>query len=58
MIKDSLKDILTPMVMDAVKECLGIKENTKAEVTGGVVDSGFKGTEEVSYRDYSEFLEG
>ena len=58
MIKDSLKDILTPMVMDAVKECLGIKENTKAEVTGGVVDSSFKGTEEVSYRDYSEFLEG
>ena len=58
MIKDSLKDILTPMVMDAVKECLGIKENTKAEVTGGVVDSGFKGTEGVSYRDYSEFLEG
>ena len=58
MIKDSLKDILTPMVMDAVKECLGIKENTKVEVTGGVVDSGFKETEEVSYRDYSEFLEG
>ena len=57
-LKDSLKDILTPMVMDAVKECLGIKENTKVEVTGGVVDSGFKETEEVSYRDYSEFLEG
>lgn len=55
MIKDSLKEALEPMVMSAVKDCLGIKENTKPEATGGVVDSAIKGSEVIN-RDYTEFL--
>ena len=58
MIKDSLADALKPMVVDAVKECLGIKDSTKAEAKGGVVDSVNKGNNDFSARDYSEFLEG
>jgi len=56
MIKDSMADCLKPMVMDAVKECLGIKENAKTEITGGALDSASK-REDVIGRDYTDFLE-
>lgn len=55
MIKDSMAEALKPMVMDAVKECLGIKETAKAEAKGGVVDSNIH--TDVIGRDYSAFLE-
>ena len=55
-IKDSLAECLKPMVMDAVKECLGIKEASKAEAKGAVIDSATEGAR-VDTRDYSEFLE-
>lgn len=50
----AVKDSLKPMVTEAVKEVLGIKENNKAVISGGVVDSAIKGNDEV--RDYSSFL--
>ena len=54
-VMDSIKAELKPLVADAVKECLGLKENnTKPE--GGVVDSGITGND-VPLRDYSSFLE-
>ena len=56
MIKDSLSDCLKPMVMEAVKECLNIKDNTKSEAQGCVVDSASK--QEDTGRDYASFLEG
>ena len=52
---DSIKPEIKSIVADAVKECLGIKDDT-AKVTGGVIDTATKGTEEYS-RDYSSFLE-
>ena len=57
MIKDSLSDILKPMVTEAVKECLGVKDNTKPEATGGVIDSLNKEASNLSARDYTDFLE-
>ena len=57
MIKDSLSDILKPMVTEAVKECLGVKDNTKPEATGGVIDSVNKEASNLSARDYTDFLE-
>lgn len=56
MIKDSLSDCIKPMVMEAVKECLNIKDNTKTDVTGCVVDS-VSEREDVVGRDYTDFLE-
>ena len=55
-IVQAVKDSIKPMVIEAVKECLGIKDDAKPEVTGGVVDSTIN-KEEVVTRDYSSFLE-
>ena len=55
MIKDSMADALKPMVVEAVKECLGLKDSAKSEVSGVVVDSVNGGTDTV--RDYSSFLD-
>ena len=54
-IMDSLKTELKPMVAEAVKECLGIKDD-KAKVEGGVVDSD-NTTGGESTRDYSSFVD-
>ena len=54
-IMDSLKAELKPMVAEAVKECLGIKDD-KAKVEGGVVDSD-NTTGGKSVRDYSSFVD-
>ena len=54
-IMDSLKAELKPMVAEAVKECLGLKDDT-AKVTGGVIDTAIK-ENDVVQRDYSSFLE-
>ena len=54
-IMDSLKAELKPMVAEAVKECLGIKDD-KAKVEGGVVDSE-NTMEDVAHRDYSSFID-
>ena len=53
-IMDSLKTELKPLVTEAVKECLGIKDNT-AKIEGGVIDSANAG-EGVVNIDYSSFL--
>ena len=50
-IRDSLKAELKPLVAEAVKECLGIKDG-KSSVEGSELDS----KEEVIVRDYSDFL--
>ena len=55
-IVQAVKDSIKPMVIEAVKECLGIKDDAKPEVTGGVVDSAIN-KEKVVTRDYSSFLE-
>ena len=47
---------LEPMVMKAVKKCLGIKEDTKPSVEGSELDSANKGNACVT-RDYTSFLE-
>ena len=52
----AVKDSIKPMVMEAVKECLGIKDDTKSEVTGVVIDSAIN-KEAVVTRDYSLFIE-
>ena len=52
-ILSAIKDSIKPLVADAVKEVLGIKENDKAEVKGCVVDNAVNGNE---IRDYSSFL--
>ncbi len=52
----AVQDSIKPMVQEAVKEVLGIKDDAKPEVTGGVVDSAIN-KEEVVTRDYSSFLE-
>ena len=46
---------LEPMVMEAVKKCLGIKEDLKPSVEGSELDSAI--TSNVTERDYSSFLE-
>ena len=50
-IRDSLKAELKPLVAEAVKDCLGIKDG-KTAVEGSELDS----KEEVIVRDYSDFL--
>ena len=53
----AIKDALPEMVQSAVKEVLGIKDDTaKPQVDGGVVDTVNK-SEDVASRDYSSFLE-
>ena len=52
-ILSAIKDSIKPLVTDAIKEVLGIKENDKAEVKGCVVDNAVNGNE---IRDYSSFL--
>jgi hypothetical protein len=54
MIKDSLADNLKPLILETVKECLGIKDK-KEEAKGFVFDS--KSTELESNFDYSSFLD-
>ena len=51
-----IKDSLPALVKEAVQEVLGIKDNKSASVTGCVVDSDIKETEN-NLRDYSSFLE-
>ena len=51
-ILDSLKAELKPLVAEAVKDCLGIKDG-KTSVEGSELDS----KEDVPVRDYSDFLE-
>ena len=50
-----IKDALPELVQSAVKDVLGIKDDT-AKIESGVVDSAITGTE-VSQRDYSSFLD-
>lgn len=52
----AVKDSIKPMVMEAVKEVLGIKDDSKPEVTGGVVDSVINKVEAIE-RDYASFLD-
>ena len=52
-ILSAIKDSIKPLVTDAVKEVLGIKENDKSEAKGCVVDNAVNGNE---IRDYSSFL--
>ena len=58
--KDDIQAVLDsqlePMVMKAVKKCLGIKEDTKPSVEGSEIDSTNKGNACVT-RDYTSFLE-
>ena len=58
--KDDIQAVLDsqlePMVMKAVKKCLGIKEDTKPSVEGSELDSTNKGNVCVT-RDYTSFLE-
>ena len=57
--KDDVKavlDSLKPLVMEAVKECLNIKDNTKTSIEGSELDSATTRNDLVS-RDYSSFLE-
>ena len=53
-IKDSLKAELKPLVAEAVKECLGIKDS-KPSVEGSELDSANLGNEYTAY-DYDSFL--
>ena len=54
-VKDSLDSALKPMVMEAVKECLGMKSEGKTTISGSELDSVNKETQKIE-RDYSEFL--
>ena len=53
-ILSAVKDSIKPLVTEAVKEVLGIKDSGKAEVPGCIVDLGVKTSE--GMRDYSSFL--
>ena len=48
----AIKSELAPMVADAVKECLGLKDG-KSSVEGSELDS----MEKTVVRDYTSFLE-
>ena len=54
-VKDSMNSALKPMVMEAVKECLGMKSEGKTTISGSELDSVNKETQKIE-RDYSEFL--
>ena len=52
----AIKDALPELVQSAVKEVLGLKDDTaKPQVDGGVVDSGNTGSPVVA-RNYEDFL--
>lgn len=52
----AIKDALPELVQSAVKEVLGLKDDTaKPQIDGGVVDSGNTGSSVVA-RDYEDFL--
>ena len=57
--KDDIKKVmdseLKPLIVDTIKEVLGIKSNTKSSVEGSELDSDFTGTQ--NNRDYSAFLD-
>ena len=50
----AVKDSIKPLVTEAVKEVLGIKDSNKSEVSGCIVDSGSEVSN--STRDYTSFL--
>ena len=52
----AVQDSIKPLVMEAVKECLGIKEDKKPTVEGSELDSAIKGNEASNY-DYASFLD-
>lgn len=54
-IAKAIADSVKPMVMEAVKECLGIKDNNPS-VDGCELDSAIKGKEKI-VTDYDSFLE-
>ena len=54
-VKDSMNSALKPMVMEAVKECLGMKPEGKVAISGSELDSVNRETQKIE-RDYSEFL--
>ena len=51
----AIKDALPELVQKAVKDVLGIKDDAKPQVDGGMVDN--QGYEENPARDYTSFLE-
>ena len=54
----AVKNSIKPLVAEAVKEVLGLKEDSaKPEIKGGVVDSKVVNNEVSNTRDYSSFLE-
>lgn len=57
--KDDIKKVmdseLKPLIVDTIKEVLGIKSNTKPSVEGSELDSDFTGIQD--NRDYSAFLD-
>ena len=55
-IMNSLKAELKPMVAEAVKECLGVKDDKSSKAEGGVVDSDIA-TGDVPLRDYTSFVD-
>ncbi len=55
-VKDSMNSALKPMVMEAVKECLGMKLEGKTTILGSELDSVNRETQKIE-RDYSEFLD-
>ena len=55
-IMDSLKAELKPLVAEAVKECLGVKDDKSSKAEGGVVDSDIA-TGDVPLRDYTSFVD-
>ena len=55
-VKDSIDSALKPMVMEAVKECLGMKSEDKTTILGSELDSVNRETQKIE-RDYSEFLD-
>ena len=50
-----MNSALKPMVMEAVKECLGMKLEGKTTILGSELDSVNRETQKIE-RDYSEFL--
>ena len=50
-----MNSALKPMVMEAVKECLGMKPEGKVAISGSELDSVNRETQKIE-RDYSEFL--
>ena len=51
----AIKDALPELVQNAVKEVLGLKDDAKPQINGGIVDSGNTGNS-VVVRNYEDFL--